>query len=114
MLGAIKPLLDPNDAARLSREPRSITDLAWVDKLPTPDVSAISDSIGALLDEHAEDARLAYQWSMIRDNFHACHLYLSSREILKATYSANMDPRTLYGASSTGLHVRNLGRGGRP
>ena len=82
MLGAIKPYLEPHDAARLSREPRSITDLAWVDKLPTPDVSAISDSVGALLDEHAEDARLAYQWSMIRDNFHACHLYLSSREIL--------------------------------
>ena len=82
ILGAIIPLLDSNDAARLSREPRSITDLAWVDKLPTPDISAISDSIGALLDEHAEDAHLAYQWSMIRDNFHACHLYLSSREIL--------------------------------
>lgn len=45
LLGAIKPVLDSNDPARLSRRSERVGDLGWVDKVPTLDFVDIATVI---------------------------------------------------------------------
>ncbi len=78
----LKPLIDATNFARLSGEWESITDKVWVDKIPSPAFFEIAREVSAVLDEHVAGTDFAYPWSMIREHLHACHLYLSSREIL--------------------------------
>lgn len=54
----------------------------WVEKIPTPVLAEIKDQIIDVIDAHATDCKLSYQWSLIRDHLFACHLYFSSQEIL--------------------------------
>lgn len=78
----LRPLLDPINFTRLTGQWESITDKAWVDKISTPDFAKIRSEVSEILDEHVKGTDLAFPWSMLRDHLHACHLYLSSREIL--------------------------------
>lgn len=78
----LKSLLDPMNFTRLSGQWESITDKVWVDKIPTPAFAEIRAEVSEVLDTHVEGTDLAYPWSMLRDHLHACHLYLSSHEIL--------------------------------
>lgn len=80
--GLLKPSLDPFNYTRLVGETESITDKTWVDKLPTLEFVSLRNQIGEIFDTYSKDADLGYQWSLIRDHLDACHLYLSSNEIL--------------------------------
>lgn len=80
--GVIKPRLDPVNFTRFSGELNDTTDITWVDKLPTPEFVEIANEVAEILDEHVPGTELAYPWSMIRDHLRACHLYLSSQDIL--------------------------------
>ena len=78
----IKPRIDPTSFTRLSGKWESLVDRAWVDKIPTPQLMEISNEIINILDVHVDNKSLQYPWSMIRDRLHACHMYLSSQDIL--------------------------------
>ena len=78
----IKPRVKPESFARLSGKWESSVDREWVDKIPTPELIEISDMIIDVLDEHTCNTSLHYPWSMLRDRLHACHMYLSSQDIL--------------------------------
>jgi len=78
----LKPLLTTGDHARLTGQLDSISDIAWVDKLPTPALIEIKDQLAGILDVHVSRLKLQYPWSMIRDHIHACHLYLTAQDIL--------------------------------
>ena len=82
LCGVIKPIINPLNFSRLSGQWESISDLTWVDKIPTPEFAQIASQIAEVLATHVDDAELAYPWLMIREHLHACHLYLSSQEIL--------------------------------
>lgn len=80
----LKPHIDPQDYSRLIGDWMGSSDATWVEKLPTPLVHKITDELVEIIDAHAtrENLNLYYPWSLIRDHLDACHLYLSSREIL--------------------------------
>ena len=78
----LRPLLEPHYYTRLTGKAESVTDAAWVDKLPTPEYAGIVDQIIEIMDSHTESTDLIFPWRMIRDHIHACHLYFSSQEIL--------------------------------
>lgn len=78
----IKSLLDSQDFIRLSGECDSPTDLEWVDKIPTPEFMKIESQVMEVLDAHVRGTDLGYSWSMIRDHLDACHVYISSQDIL--------------------------------
>ena len=80
--GVIRPTLDLLSFARLSGQLENLSDRAWVDKIPTPVFLEISDEIAEVVDAHVHASDLQYPWSMIKEHLHACHVYLSSREIL--------------------------------
>ncbi len=78
----ILPYLRPADAYRLQGKYSNTSDNTWVDKLPTRHFNAIRDNIHALLEEYAGESDLKHAWRSLKNNFHACHLFLSSNELL--------------------------------
>lgn len=82
MLGVVSRLLPSSDKSRLASDPRDAEDVQWVEKVPTPVLQGVIDEIISLLDEHTKSNKLRYPWSILRDSLHACHLYISRREIL--------------------------------
>ncbi len=78
----LKPILDPSSFVRLSGKLDGPADRGWVDKLPTPELSTIQEELVEVLDVGTTGIDLQHPWSMVREHLHACHLYLSSQEIL--------------------------------
>ena len=75
--------IDGQSYVRLTGDWRDTSDAAWVDKLPSPLVREIDQQLCAIVDAHAEDHDdFKYPWSLLRDHLDACHIYLSSSEIL--------------------------------
>lgn len=78
----LKSSLEPQSYSRLTGQVDGLSDLAWVDKLPTSILIHLHDQICEVLDEHTRNTDLKYPWSMLRDNFKACHLYMTASEIM--------------------------------
>jgi hypothetical protein len=80
---AIKEVISPNHYSRLLSGRSFINaDPQWVEKIPTPFLIPILSELIAILDENTKDNDLRYCWSVLRDHFYACHIYLSSTNIL--------------------------------
>jgi hypothetical protein len=77
----LKSKIDPSKFRRLSGQ-WDDTDKGWVDKLSTPDLISIKEQIIEVCDEHAQTKEHKYEWERIREHLHACHLYMSTNEIL--------------------------------
>lgn len=60
----------------------SDSSMQWVDKIPMPNFARISNHIRTFIDESISQSDEKFSWSIIKDNLHACHFYMSSREIL--------------------------------
>lgn len=82
LLGIISRLLPIFDQSRLSIDSRDAEDQYWVEKIPTPVFHNITPELISLLDEYTKGHQLRYSWNMLRNNLHACHLYVSRRSIL--------------------------------
>lgn len=74
--------LDPQDHSRLTGNWVESSDATWVEKMPSVQVSALSSQLIEIIDAHADAPQLHFPWSLLRDHLDACHIYLSSREIL--------------------------------
>ena len=58
-------------------------DATWVDKLPTEAVTVLEDRLIDIFDTHEDVTKeITFTWQLLRDHLQACHVYLSSREIL--------------------------------
>ncbi len=78
----LKPHIGKLDHSILCGDVASFADVGWVDKIPTPVLLAVKDELIETLDENADDAGLKFSWRMIRENLHACHIYISFGGIL--------------------------------
>jgi hypothetical protein len=78
----LKSHLDSLSYTRLTGQWDNPTDKNWVDKIPTPLLLQLHDEICEIIDAHTNNINLRYAWSLLRHNLKACHLYLSSTEIL--------------------------------
>jgi hypothetical protein len=84
LAGLLKPFLDATDFGRLIGEiDENLVDASWVEKLPTPALATIAAEFVAIVDQYVgpiEDLR--YTWRLLRDNLHACHVYMTAQELL--------------------------------
>lgn len=78
----VSRFLNSADRVRVSGGSEGPVDWSWTDKLPTKDFLQIRDEVTEILDAHAESSGLLFNWSSIKDHLHACHLYLSTQDIL--------------------------------
>jgi hypothetical protein len=82
LTAALAPYLKPTDLTRLRGVWDDPVDRSWVDKIPTPTLHALTEQIAEVLDAHADDADLKHPWSLLRSRLEACHVYVSSQDIL--------------------------------
>lgn len=81
--GVLKKVISSADYNRLSGYGQNSDDMRWVDKIPSFDVSLISEEIKIAIDENIDKGREIYfKWKAIRDHLHACQIYISVKEIL--------------------------------
>lgn len=87
----LRPHLDAQEYSRLTGDWMGSADATWVEKMPSPQVSALSQEIASIIDGYAglknaagsyQNPALYFTWSLLRDHLDACHIYLGSREIL--------------------------------
>lgn len=78
----LKPYIGSLDFSILNGDTRALSDASWVDKIPTPTFNVIKDELISVIDEHAEDAGVNFEWSILRSHLDACHLYISYKGIL--------------------------------
>ena len=79
---ALNPFLSSVDRARLAGGNDRPADWAWTDKLPSPAFDSVRDEIATILEAHADDAGLHFQWDAVKDHLDACHLYVSTQDVL--------------------------------
>lgn len=90
LLSHFKSVLSYSDFARLTNQSPDITDLSWVEKIPTPRFAEMIPEITDCLDDltkrketlNKNDKNLKYSWSVIRDHLIACHVYISYNQIV--------------------------------
>ncbi|WP_210476077.1 DEAD/DEAH box helicase [Pantoea ananatis] len=82
LCNALTPHITPTDLSRLRGVWEDVVDRSWVEKLASPTLTLLTPQIIEILDAHTHGTELAYPWSLIRGHLDACHLYLSSQEIL--------------------------------
>ncbi len=80
--GVLRPHIPKLSYSRMVGAWRDSTDATWVDKIPTPLLYSLKDELSAVFAEYTDGTKLGYQWSTLQDHLSACHLYISSREIL--------------------------------
>jgi hypothetical protein len=82
--GILKRLIDSTDYGRLTGQlDQSLADVSWADKLPSPLFAEVRAEFVALVDQYVGDTGdLRFPWQLLRDQLHACHLYLTPHEIL--------------------------------
>jgi hypothetical protein len=78
----LAPHLTATNLSRLRGSWQDIADRTWVDMLPTPVLQSIRGDLIAILDAHTQGNDLQYCWSVLREHVDACHVYLSSDDIL--------------------------------
>jgi Helicase C-terminal domain len=78
----LQPHIDGQQYSRLVGDWTGPADANWVEKLPTPQIDALAANLIPIIDSHATSGNLYFTWSLLRDHLDACHVYLSSREIL--------------------------------
>ncbi|MFB8791454.1 MAG: DEAD/DEAH box helicase family protein [Potamolinea sp.] len=82
IVSAIRSILSPSDYSRLTSTSANFADPQWIEKIPTPDLYNLLPELTTLLDEHTVTSDLKYPWSVLRDHFLACHIYISVNAIL--------------------------------
>ena len=82
LCSVLKKVISPVSFTRLTGEYDSLAGMTWVDKLSTPVFNSIHNEFLDILDTYAPSLSISYNWELIRDHLHACHLYLSVNEIL--------------------------------
>ena len=83
LAGVFKPHITPQSYARLTGDWEDPFDATWVDKLPTETVAALTPQLTAVFDTHEGASEATrFTWPLLREHLHACHIYLSAREVL--------------------------------
>jgi len=80
--GLIKRFLPENDQLRYDETDELSIDYSFVNKLPAPFLWDIKSELMVLLDNYCQNGDHYFQWKMIRENLHACHLYYTNYSIL--------------------------------
>ncbi|MFG0702877.1 DEAD/DEAH box helicase [Acinetobacter sp. TYF_19] len=79
----LKSVLTEQNFARMCGAWEDISDLTWVDKIPSTKFQIIKEDLCTVINSAlTESSSQKYSWGMIRSHLHACQMYVSSSEIL--------------------------------
>lgn len=111
----LRPHVKPQEHSRLVGEWSDPSDSTWVEKLPTTLADEISSDLVSLIDAHAgrDNPDIHFSWSVLREHLDACHIYLSSNEILIRPLIPPTSTHKPFAAATQRLYMSaTLGGGG--
>ncbi|MFL2075450.1 DEAD/DEAH box helicase family protein [Marinilactibacillus psychrotolerans] len=82
----LKGFIDNNSYDRLNNENDYDDEFNWYDMVPRINIDKISSDLKSIIDNHLNDRELQYPWSNLRDNIHACNIFLSNNSIVIKPY----------------------------
>ena len=82
ILAVLKPVITGTNFERIASPDAAMRDRSWVEKLPSPTLALVHDELVRVIDANATEAEHRFPWGVIRDHFHACHLYFGGGSIL--------------------------------
>ena len=82
----LKDVLESTQYNRLVNDNPMATDNNWYDKLPNLKLIEKMEMLIPLIESYVRDTDLKYAWLNIKNNLHACNIYLSNNEILIRPY----------------------------
>ena len=83
IVSLLRPHLTPQSHTRLTGNWTGPSDANWVDKFPSIYLQEIAQALTAIIDTYSQGKPdLTFSWKVLRDHIEACHVYLSSHEIL--------------------------------
>ena len=113
LVSILRPVLPITDLQKLTGQEESPWDKGWVDKIPTPTLYKLIPELVNTIDEHVTDLDLRFSWRLIRDHLSACHLYVSSREILIRPLLPPTDTHEPFAGAKQRVYMSaTLGEGG--
>ena len=113
IVGVLKSVVSNATYERLITTSNPITDIGWVDKIPTPRLAGVSQELRLVIDENISATEQRYPWQMIRDHLNACQVYVSSSDILiRPLIPPTWQHRPFTGAKQRIFMSATLGSGG--
>lgn len=108
-----KEYIDPVCYTRLTGQWSNPSDGSWVDKIPSPVLIEVHDEICEVLDTYCAGTDLRYSWSMLRNHLRACHIYLSSSDIvIRPLIAPTWDHHAFHNPKQRIYMSATLGEGG--
>lgn len=105
--------LPRDEIMRLREEPSSLSDHLWVQVVPAPAVWAVADEISAILDRAGTRTDLGFRWSVVKNSFPTCQMFVSPYEILlRPILPPTSSHRPFADARQRLFMSATLGRGG--
>jgi Rad3-related DNA helicase len=80
--GVLKSVLSDENYARMTGEWHSVSDAAWVDKIPTHKLVEVAGELRAVISANVGQKEQRFAWSTLAEHLHACQLYVSSSEVM--------------------------------
>ena len=109
----LKGVLNEANHERLTGAVHSIDDMAWVDKIPTPQFERMVPELRAAIAENIGTEEHRHRWRVLRDNLAACQLYLSASEIMiRPLIPPTWEHEPFAGATQRVFMSATLGAGG--
>jgi len=113
ILGIFKSHLGPVNWSRFLRKQDDHSDRNWVDKIPTPIFSESLSQLIPAIEAHSKGLNLRFSWSRIKDHLHACHLYISTSQILIRPLIPPTDTHAAFANARQRVYMSaTLGEGG--
>ncbi len=113
LLSILKSCIPAAQYERYILETPGEHDFNWVEKVPSIALASILKDIVAILNVHTEDTDLYFPWSVIRDNLHACHFYLSwSNMLIRPVIPPSLTHKPFANANQRIFMSATLGSGG--
>ncbi|WP_417446123.1 DEAD/DEAH box helicase [Kangiella sp.] len=109
----LKEHIGSNNHGRLLGEWDGPSDKAWVDMLPTPVMEEVKQDLMEIISLYSEGSSYKYSWSLLKDHFSSCNLYLSPNNMLiRPIIPPTWTHEAFYEASQRIYMSATLGEGG--
>ncbi|MBT2217118.1 DEAD/DEAH box helicase family protein [Virgibacillus dakarensis] len=82
LIESLKDVLELTQYNRMINDEPFSEDKIWSDKLPNIKFSNKIKDIFPIIEEYVSENNMRYSWSNIKNNLHACNMFLSWKEIL--------------------------------
>ena len=113
LAAVLAQVISGDEYARLTEDPRSLSDNLWVQMVPTPLVVSLEPQITSILDQAKEGTDLDFRWQVLKGHLKATQMFISPNEIMFRPVVPPTGAHAPFNSAKQRLYMSaTLGRGG--